>query len=420
MNEKNVSLFIFASQFSIQMTFPKISTYIIIASSCLFFNCKDNKPAKKSKEEFKVGKIYTMQPLAEELPELSASKCQMVKDSMEYLYNKEFFSNDFSGGVLVAQNGKILYERYSGMSNFEKQEAITAETPLHIASVSKVLTATATLLLIDSKQLQLDEKVQKILPDFPYEAITVRMLLNHRSGLRNYSYFIEDKGAWERFKTLHNTDIIPVMNNAKVGLEFTPNTRFSYCNTNYAILALIIEKISKMDYRTAMKKLIFEPLQMENTFVFDLEKQKDKVSASYKGNYIKYPMNHLDDIYGDKNIYSTPRDLLKFDLATYNPNFLNPKLLKEVFKGYSYEARGRRNYGLGIRLLEWEDGKQLFYHNGWWHGNTSAYITLKNEKATLIALSNKYTRKVYYLKLATGLFGDYPFHIRKKGDDLVE
>ncbi|RVU91555.1 Penicillin-binding protein 4* [Flavobacterium columnare] len=393
------------------------STIIVVF---FLFACTNKKTKVKNKEEYKIGKIYTMKPFEMATSGIDSKELQKIQDSMDYLYDKEFFSNDFSGGVLVAKNGKILYERYSGMSNFEEKRPITAETPLHIASVSKVLTATAVLLLIDSNMLKLDEKVSAILEGFPYKDITVRMLLNHRSGLRNYSYFIEDKGVWQRGKILHNNDLVTIMQNGKIGLEFKPDTRFSYCNTNYALLALIIEKVSKMDYRTAMSKMIFQPLGMKNTYVFDLSKHADTASCSYKGHYIKYPLNHLDDIYGDKNIYATPRDLLKFDKATYDPDFLNKKLLTEVYKGYSYEARGIRNYGLGIRMLEWKDGKQMFYHNGWWHGNTSAYITLKKEKVTLIALSNKYTRKAYYMKLATGLFGDYPFHIHKKGDEIVE
>ena len=397
-----------------------IKLLLLFTTLTICFSCTEQRKVKKTKEENKVGSVYRMQPLEDSLPTISEKKKKIIIDSLNYLYDKEFFSNDYSGSVLVAQNGHIIYEKYSGMANFEKQEAITSQTPLHIASVSKVLTATAVLLLIDSKQIQLDQKVKTLFPDFPYEDITIRMLLNHRSGIRNYSYFIEDKGVWDRHKTLQNADIIPILAKNSIQLEFKPDSRFSYCNTNYAILALVIEKITKMDYRTAMKKLIFEPLNMKNTFVFDIKKHADTVSASYKGNYIKYPLNHLDDIYGDKNIYSTARDLLKFDMATYSPTFLNKKLLKEVFKGYSYESRGKRNYGLGIRLLEWEGDKKMFYHNGWWHGNTSAYIKLINEKATLIALSNKYTRKAYYLKLATGLFGDYPFHIRKKSDELVE
>lgn len=394
----------------------------IVAASISILSCtKEKKEALKTKEETKVNGIYSLQPYKlDSNSGLNEKEKQQIKDSLQYLYDKEFATNDFSGSILVAKNGEIIYEKYSGMTDFKAGKAINKNTPLHIASVSKVLTATATMLLIDSKKIQLDQKVNTILPEFPYEEITVRTLLNHRSGLRNYSYFVDQKNVWNKRDTLQNSDLIPLIIKNNIQLEFRTDSRFSYCNTNYAILALIIEKTTKMDYRTAMKKLIFDPLGMKNTFVFDIRKHADTTSNSYKGNYIKYPLNHLDDIYGDKNIYSTVRDLLKFDMATYNPAFLNKKLLKEVYKGYSYESRGRRNYGLGIRLLEWEDGKQLFYHNGWWHGNTSAYIKMTKEKTTLICLSNKYTRKTYYLKLATGLFGDYPFHIRKKGEALLE
>lgn len=402
------------------MNFKKLPLYIFLLLF-LITSCSDKKKARlQSKEEHKIGNVYTMQPLEESLPDISSKEKKTIADSMQYLYQKEFASNAYSGSVLVAKNGHILYEKYSGMSNFKKKEAITAETPLHIASVSKVLTATAVLLLIDSKALTLDQKVQSVLPEFPYEDITIRMLLNHRSGLRNYSYFLEDKGVWDWHKNIQNSDLLNVLATKNISLEFKPDSRFSYCNTNYALLALVIEKITKKNYREAMQKLIFEPLGMKNTFVFERSKHENIISTSYKGNYIAYPLNYLDDIYGDKNIFSTARDLLKFDMATYNPSFLNKKLLEEVFKGYSYESRGKRNYGLGIRLLEWKDGKQLFYHNGWWHGNTSSYVKLRKEKVTLIALSNKYTKKAYYLKLATGMFGDYPFHIRKKSEDFVE
>ena len=164
-----------------------------------------------------------------------------------------------------------------------------------------------------------------------------------------------------------------------------------------------------------MKKIIFEPLGMEHSFVIDFEKDIDKVSQSYKGNYKKYELNHLDQIYGDKNIYSTPRDLLKFDLAISSPDYLTPNLVEEIYKGYSYERRGTRNYGLGIRMLEWEDDTKLFYHNGWWHGNTSSYVKLKKEDVVIIALANKYTTMTYKSFHLATIFGDYPLKV-EKGD----
>jgi CubicO group peptidase (beta-lactamase class C family) len=397
-----------------------IKYVLLLMSFVLLLSCKEEKIIKKKaiRPKQKVDSIYTFQPFEGEMPNISNKEKNKIKNGVQTYYNTHFVPNDFSGSFLVTKNGHIIFERYAGMSNYEGKEIITATTPLHIASLSKVLTATTILLLVDSEKITLNQKVNTILLDFPYQDITIRNLLNHRSGIRNYSYFTDKKAIWNQKDTLHNKDLISIINKNNIDLEFKPDTHFSYCNTNYALLALIIEKITKMDYRTAMKKLVFDPLQMTNTFVYDLKKDSKTASKSYKGNKLRYANTYLDDIYGDKNIYSTPRDLLKFDMATYNPNFLNKKLLDEVFKGYSYESHGTKNYGLGIRMYEWENGKKMFYHNGWWHGNTSAYLKLKDEKATIICLSNKFTRATYKIKVLSSLFGNYPFEIKSKDDSL--
>ena len=384
------------------------------------FSCKkeSNLKTRISKEESKVDSLYTMQPFKGSLPNLNIANRRSLSNTINQFYEEKFVTNDFSGGILVAKNGHIIFEKYRGMSNFEEKKEINVNTPLHIASLSKVITATAILLLVDSKKITLDQKVNTILADFPYPEITIKTLLNHRSGLRNYSYFTDKKAVWDQKNTLQNSDLIPIINQNNIDLEYKTDTHFSYCNTNYAFLALIIEKITKVSYAQALDKLIFKPLQMKNTFVFDLVKNKDTVSQSYKGHKIKYGYTYLDNIYGDKNIYSTPRDLLKFDMATYNKTFLNKKLYKQIFKGYSYESKGTRNYGLGIRINEWENGKKMFYHNGWWHGNTAAYIKLIDEKTTIICLSNKYTLKTYKIKLLTSLFGDYPYELKSKIDNM--
>lgn len=340
---------------------------------------------------------------------------EQKKILVESFFNEHINTNsDFNGGFLVAKNGQIIFEKYQGMSNFLKKEKISKNTPLHLASISKVLTATAIFRLVESNKLGLDDNVKSILPTFSYEKITIRMLLSHRSGLAKYSIFTEPEKIWGRKKTLHNQDILNLLSKENIPLDFKPNTKFAYCNTNYAILALIIEKISTVSYGEAMKLLVFNPLQMNNTFVFDFENQKDTVSQSYKSTKEIIPYDQLDAIYGDKNIYSTPQDLLKFDLAMYANDFISEKLKKEIFKGYSYEKRGVKNYGLGIRLREWNTGQTVFYHNGWWHGNTTSYVTLKKDTVTMIALSNKYSRKVYQTMRISALFGDYPFKLNNE------
>jgi CubicO group peptidase (beta-lactamase class C family) len=194
-----------------------------------------------------------------------------------------------------------------------------------------------------------------------------------------------------------------------IGLESKTNTRFAYCNTNYAMLALVIEKVTKLPYQEAMNQIIFKPLGMKNTFVFDYEKDKAKIVPSYKANRVEIGKDYLDAVYGDKNIFSTPRDLLKFDRARYGEEFLEPALLAQVYKGYSNEREGKKNYGLGIRMINWKTGQNFYFHNGWWHGNTSAYITLQKENVTIIALSNKFTKQTYNVRKLSKIFGDYPF-----------
>ncbi len=380
----------------------------VILSSCN----KEKKKIELSDHQLPQSTLPKMKPLTKAEPKLTAEYINSKKHEIDSFYNKNWPNNSANGSFLVAKNGQIIYEKYEGYANFRDKRLITKSTPLHIASVSKVITATAILKLANAKRIELDQKVNTILKEFPYPDVTIKTLLNHRSGMRNYAYFTDrDKTVWDRHNILTNQDILTIMATKNIGLEFKTDTRFSYCNTNYAILALIIEKITKLSYEKAMKQIIFEPLGMKNTYVFDYERDKDSAVTSYKGNKVEIGLDYLDAVYGDKNIYSTPRDLLKFDRARNSPNFLTPELEAMVYKPYSNERKGTKNYGLRIRMVNWETGQNFYFHNGWWHGNTSSYITLQKEGVTIIALSNKFTRKTYDVRKLAVLFGDYPFKL---------
>lgn len=382
----------------------RLITCLILLS---FISCKE-KTKKKNidqkdtiKKELYEVKFNTLSP-------------NYIKDKENHIasfFSEKINDKDFSGSFLVAKNGKILYQKYTGCSNYTTKDSINENTPLHLASVSKVLTAQAVLMLVKESKLELDQSFKSLFPEFPYEKITIRMLLNHRSGLGHYGYFADQKKNWDNHNTLTNRDILDILATKNIPLEYAIDKKFSYCNTNYALLALVIEKITEKNYAEAMQKLVFEPLKMKNTFVLSIE-NREKVSQSYKGNKKSIPWDFLDAIYGDKNIYSTPMDLLKFDLATYSIDYLTPELKEEMLKGYSYEHKGVRNYGLGIRMNEFENGGgTVHYHNGWWHGNTTSFTTLKKDTVTIIALSNKYTRKVYKSVTLSSLFGNYPYEL---------
>ncbi len=386
-----------------------ISLLFLVLSSCN----KEKKKIELNDAQLPKSTLPVMKPFKESEPKLPAQYIQTKKASIDSFYKKNWPNNSANGSFLVAKNGQIIYEQYEGYSNFRAKKIITKSTPLHIASVSKVITATAILKLVNAKRIDLDQKVNTILKEFPYPDVTIRTLLNHRSGMRNYAYFTDrDKTVWDRHNRLTNQDILTIMATKNIGLEFKTDTRFSYCNTNYAMLALIIEKITKLSYEDAMKQIIFQPLGMKNTYVFDYERDKDSAVTSYKGNKVEIGKDYLDAIYGDKNIYSTPRDLLKFDRARNSSKFLTPDLQKQVYQGYSNERKGTKNYGLGIRMINWQNGQNFYFHNGWWHGNTSSYITLRKESVTIIALSNKFTRKTYDVRKLAVLFGDYPFKLK--------
>lgn len=395
-----------------KMNFIKSANILqILLLILVLSSCTKEKKIELNDAQLPIDVLPKMKPLNNELPKLSYEYINSKRKSIEYFYNKNWPNNSLNGSFLVAKNGQIIYERYEGFSNFKDKTVITPTTPLHLASVSKVITATAVLKLINAKKIDLDQKVNTILKEFPYPDVTIKMLLNHRSGMRSYSYFTDKKEIWDRHNTLTNQDILTLMATKDIGLESKTDTRFAYCNTNYAMLALIVEKTTKLRFKEALDQIIFKPLGMKNTYAMEYEKDRKNVVPSYKGNKVEIGLDFLDAIYGDKNIYSTPRDLLKLDRARSAPTFLNPKLLKQVYTGYSNEHKGKRNYGLGIRMTELDTDITLYYHNGWWHGSTTSYVSLRKENVTIIALSNKYSKSPYNVRKLSALFGNYPFHL---------
>ncbi len=331
-------------------------------------------------------------------------------------YKNVWENNDLWGSLIVAKGDDILFEKYRGFAQGPGTEPISAETPLHVASVSKTLTAMAVLKLIESGKLGLDDPLTKFFPEFPYPNVTVFTLLSQRSGLPKYEYFIEklNPRPYELSKEfLTNRDILNLLVKYKPDLAKETNTGFMYCNTNYALLALLVEQLTQQKFPEAMQQIIFKPLKMKHTYIFQ---EKDTVTAakSFYGTGPKvYLFDRLDLIYGDKNVYTTPRDLLNFSQAMYSNNFLKPDLFKKIFEPYSNEKAGINNYGLGFRMKIFDNGEKLTYHNGWWHGSNAVFVHLLKSKTTIIAIGNKYSRKVYSAMALSGLFEDLPMEREK-------
>ena len=338
---------------------------------------------------------------------------QKIVNSLDQYYENIWDNTDMSGGVLVAHGDNILLEKYKGFGRENNQMPINKDTPLHLASISKPITAMAVLKLVEAKKISLEQKVKSIFPNFPYPDVTIQHLLTHRSGLPKYEHFLEENDIKPKNQYFTNQEIFDIVAKHKPELARQTDTGFMYNNFNYAILALIIEKITGKTYPEAMKEMVFAPLKMKNTFVFE-EKHINSASQSFYQRSSKlYPLDQYDLIYGDKNIYTTPRDLFNFSKALFSKDFLPKELMEKIFEPYSNEKKGVNNYGLGFRLKIFDEGKKLTYHNGWWHGSNTVFIHLRESKTTIIALSNKYSRKIYGTMLLSTLFEDFPFDIDK-------
>jgi CubicO group peptidase (beta-lactamase class C family) len=345
------------------------------------------------------------------------------------LYPSALLRTGFNGGILVAKKGEIVFEDYRGLINFKTKEPITANSPFHIASVSKTFTATVILHLMEQGKIQLNDPVEKYLINFPYAHITIKNLLTHRSGLPKYDHFMDGTKSEPYYvknkkgKTIKRTrttkipiDIAGLPNNEELlqymirshpPIESAPDHRFSYCNTNYAMLALIVEKITKMPFPDYMRDSVFTPLGMKNSFIFSI-KDTGRYVPSYNYNKAPFPLEKLDCIYGDKNVYSTVRDLLLWDKALYDGIFVSHQTLEMAYQPYSHETRGQKNYGLGWHLYINPPSPTVVYHNGWWHGNNAVFKRLISDSATIIILGNKFNKSIWSAGKMSSVFTGTP------------
>jgi len=351
-------------------------------------------------------KTDTLAPVSQDTLRLTPSELHHYSTITELFFDS-MLAGRFNGSVLVAKNGVILYERYKGYKHPEKkQDSLDFHTAFHLASVSKTFTAMATLKLWQEGKLDIHDPVNKYLMGFPFPEITVQNLLSHRSGLRNYVHFM-DRSNWDKHKFLTNGDVLQYINAHPTEVKGPPaGKHFEYSNTNYALLALIIEKVSGLTYPDYLSRTFFQPLQMQDSYVFNLTDTASAMQSYYQTGR-RFRLEFLDQVYGDKNVFSTVRDLYKWDQALRSGQLFTKGVLDSAYAGYSFEKPGQRNYGLGWRMLFIPNGKKLIYHNGWWHGNRTVFIRMLDEDATIIALCNNDYKRVYSAKKLVDLFGDY-------------
>jgi len=325
--------------------------------------------------------------LIEQYPETETQKVSLKLDSLFQRINKR---HDFNGSLLVAKNGKILYNKHIGYADFNKKEVLSEASVFQLASVSKQFTAAAIMLLYERNQIQLTDTVNKYFPDFPYENVTIKNLLNHTAGLPRYFWVAEHE--WQQKKAPTNSEMMALLESSKAQRYFKPGCNFDYSNTGYFVLASIVEKVSGISFSTFVKKNIFDPLEMKDSYVFSFE--NDSINTNQLDGYRLYRgWRHLkinstvnDAIVGDKNVYATSKDLLKWTLGLNNGKLLSKASLDLMYaKGETVYGR-KVPYGFGFRI-DTKD-KKTIYHHGKWNGFSTGLTLYPEDELVVIVLEH--------------------------------
>ena len=328
-------------------------------------------------------------------PTLNSSQ-QVIAFQLDTLFTKMNQKGTFNGSVLVAKAGKILFQKSLGYLDKDNNGVLSDSSMFQLASVSKVITATAVLMLHERELIDINQTFQNYFPDFPYQGITVKELLNHRSGLPNYIYALNYEIYQPNYQ-MSNVDMYNylIAKNPKPYLK--PNTRFNYCNTNYALLALLIEKITGSSYSKFLKDELFMPLGMRNTATIkDIDLNGANITKPYNLRWQPVEFDASDYVLGDKSIYSTPYDLYLFSEALYQNKIIKNETQQLAYTAFSKEQK-ISNYGYGWRMKNFKDPiKKEVYHNGWWHGYRSSFHRRLNDTLTVVILSNQLNNAAYH------------------------
>lgn len=323
------------------------------------------------------------------IPDISVDSVLDIERSITInnYFIKRFRANLFNGSVLFYDSGKYFSSSY-GYANGRLRTMLREDMPMQIASVSKTLTAYAILNLIDQDRLKINTLITDVIEGFPYSNISLDHLLSHKSGIPNYMNFAE---VYCKNKRTHltNEDVLNMLKRYRPRLEFSPNQRYKYSNTNYVLLALIVERITNISFETYMKDSVFETIGMKNSYIFtpDMSLRYQPVQGHSNIHSI-FPYNYQNGTSGDKGVYTTVFDLLKFDRALRSNLHISPNTLKDACTPHTTCRPTKDYYGYGWRIRYYDNNDTIIYHNGWWQGFKAYFIRWKNKDRCIIVLSN--------------------------------
>jgi CubicO group peptidase (beta-lactamase class C family) len=308
--------------------------------------------------------------------------------------------NDFSGVLLVAEDGKPWYHKSFGYKNFETKEPLDTASIFELASVSKQFTSMVIMMLKEEGKLGYDDMLEKYVPGLPYKNITIRHLLTHTSGLPDYQAVMDEH--WDKTKIAGNPECIEYLLKYAPPKLFEPGDKYKYSNTGYMLLASVAEKASGIDFISFVRTRIFTPVEMTNT---DIRTQDEKtmlrqmawghIWVDEKNAFVRadsmIQFNYgiwLGNRKGPGRISSTSSDLLKWDQALYGGKLVTNTTLEEAFTPMKLNSDSLSNYGFGWTIQQSPVAGRIVSHSGSNPGYNTYIVRYTDSNSTVIFLCN--------------------------------
>jgi CubicO group peptidase (beta-lactamase class C family) len=307
------------------------------------------------------------------------------------LLNGVIQTNDPGLAVLVAQDGKILFEKGYGLADREHDVLVTPQTTFRIGSITKQFTASAILKLQEEGKLSVDDKLSKYIPDFPRgDEVTLRHLLTHTSGIHSYT---DEPDFFSRVTNATTTEAI-IAEMKKYPYDFDPGAEWRYDNSGYMLLGYIVEKVSGQSYGDFLRENFFQLLDITNTGVYRAHPGLPHEALGYSlgTNGFTRALNwDMSWAGGAGALYSTVEDLYRWNEGIFNGRVLDTASLKEAFtpvKTKENQAYNRdTGYGFGWSIDRYR-GLRVISHDGGLNGFSSSLLRVPDEKFTVAILAN--------------------------------
>lgn len=286
----------------------------------------------------------------------------------------------FMGAVLVAEHGKIIYKKGFGFADTKEKEEFKPTTQCYVGSISKQFTAMGIVMLKEKGEIEYNRSIRQYFPELPecYQTITILNMLQHTSGL----------ALFDDYPNMTENDVFEILRK-QTSLRFVPGSRFEYCNANYSLLGMLIEKISGKSLDSFLRANIFIPCGMKNTYVDDPTIKNRKRAVGYYLFGDEY--NYSTYIGGAASVVSTVEDLYKWDQMLYNPTIISKQSLTEIFTpgGNKWESNvyGKQGYGFGW-FISGDENDKIIQHDGGFAGFRSYIEREVNKHNSIIFLSN--------------------------------